>query len=167
MSGRVLKDLFEGIDVDDSHSIDKREFQKAMQSRNVSLSFFDIDRIYRRYDANADGFLDYSEFIDLVGFRPKKISQDIDDLVFDIRSKLMLNIGAKAMTGELLKQAFEDIDMDDSHSIDKIEFRKAMKFLNVLIDPTDIDSIYRRYDVNDDGFLDYSEFIDLIGLNRK
>ena len=96
-----------------------------------------------------------------------KFYLDVDELIMDIRKQLRLNLGVESITGRVLKDLFEDMDMDESHSIDKSEFMRAMHSINFDINPLDVDGVYHRYDVNDDGYLDYSEFIDLIGLTRK
>ncbi len=55
--------------MDDSDTIDKKEFHKAMKSKGITLESSDVDNIFNRYDVNGDGILNYSEFMDLLGFK--------------------------------------------------------------------------------------------------
>ena len=182
-AGRKLKEAFEDADRDNSGNIDKREFKKAMSFLGVDLSGGDVDDIYDRYDSQRDGRLDYTEFVDLLGLSrrrsssgrdrdggsrsPRRDNARVDDIVERIRSSLIRSFGDGPGAGRKLKEAFEDADRDNSGNIDKREFKKAMSFLGVDLSGGDVDDIYDRYDSQRDGRLDYTEFVDLLGLSRR
>jgi Ca2+-binding EF-hand superfamily protein len=181
-TGRKIKEAFEDADRDGSHSIDRREFKKAMSFLGVDLSSGDLDDIYDKYDTQRDGRLDYSEFVELLGATrrnssrndrdrsparsPRRDNARVDAIVDRVRRKLEDSIGTGSATGRKIKEAFEDADRDGSHSIDRREFKKAMSFLGVDLSSGDLDDIYDKYDTQRDGRLDYSEFVELLGASR-
>jgi calmodulin len=187
-TGRKIKEAFEDADRNNSRNIDKREFKKAMSFLGVELSSGDLEDIYDKYDRQRDGRLDYSEFVELLGFSrtssssrdghrdtrdrgrgsssPRRDSDRVTAIVDRIRRKLEDSLGGGSATGRKIKEAFEDADRDNSRNIDKREFKKAMSFLGVELSSGDLEDIYDKYDRQRDGRLDYSEFVELLGFSR-
>jgi Ca2+-binding EF-hand superfamily protein len=58
-----------------------------------------------------------------------------------------------------LEQLFKEIDQDSSGKISQIEFRNAIRKLNLGLTSRDIDNIICRVDSNNDGQIDWQEFV--------
>jgi Ca2+-binding EF-hand superfamily protein len=54
------------------------------------------------------------------------------------------------------------MDDDNSKSLDKQEFQKAINDFRVAVPPEDIDVIFNAFDLNRDGTIDYDEFVRII-----
>lgn len=57
---------------------------------------------------------------------------------------------------------FREMDVNRDNRIQKSEFRKALKKLNIDLLPDDIDKLFERFDLNRDGSLQYREFLELL-----
>ena len=66
-----------------------------------------------------------------------------------------------------MKQVFADIDTDRSNTIDKREFRQAMKILKIQLTDFEVDSIFDRYDKRGSGSIEYREFLALIQYEQQ
>ena len=51
------------------------------------------------------------------------------------------------------------MDDDNSHNLDKSEFSKAMKDFRVEIKPIEIDMLFKEFDKDGSGAIDYDEFV--------
>ena len=67
--------MFAEIDNDGSNSIDKRELSDALKKLRIDISSRDIDDLFRRFDVDNNGRLNYNEYLELLGF--KNSSRDL------------------------------------------------------------------------------------------
>lgn len=58
-----------------------------------------------------------------------------------------------------LDQIFNEFDSDGNGSISQVEFRNAIRRLNLGLTSREIDKIMLRIDTNSDGRIDYNEFM--------
>lgn len=89
-------------------------------------------------DTNNSGFIDYTEF-----------------LAGCMRSKLYLK-------EDLLKTAFEYFDKDKNGAITREELRDVLSSDDILIPESEIDKIIAEVDFDQDGQIDYGEFIEMM-----
>jgi Ca2+-binding EF-hand superfamily protein len=54
------------------------------------------------------------------------------------------------------------MDDDNSKSLDKYEFKKAIADFRIAVPEEDIDVIFNAFDLNRDGTIDYDEFVRII-----
>lgn len=54
------------------------------------------------------------------------------------------------------------MDDDNSKSLDKYEFKKAVRDFKIEIPEDQIDTIFNAFDINRDGTIDYDEFLRII-----
>ena len=67
--------VFAEIDRDGSSSIDKRELSDALKKLRIDISSRDVDDLFRRFDVDNNGRLNYNEYLELLGF--KNSSRDL------------------------------------------------------------------------------------------
>jgi len=68
--------------------------------------------------------------------------------------------GARGLIG--LQRVFKIMDDDNSKSLDRYEFKKAIRDFKVEIPDDSIDLIFNAFDLNRDGTIDYDEFVRII-----
>jgi Ca2+-binding EF-hand superfamily protein len=174
--GRELKRVFEQMDTDNSNTVDKKEFARAINKLGVKLTTDEVDAIFERYDADSSRGLEYKEFLTLVGAAAptrgsstggSALQREVDKLIDRIQRQLEEDLGKDVNKGRELKRVFENIDVDGSGTLDKREFLKAMAKLSVKLTTDEVDAIYERYDRNGRGALDYNSFLALAGLDTS
>jgi Ca2+-binding EF-hand superfamily protein len=174
--GRELKRVFEQMDTDNSNTVDKKEFARAINKLGVKLTTDEVDAIFERYDADSSRGLEYKEFLTLVGAAAptrgsstggSALQREVDKLIDRIQRQLEDDLGKDVNKGRELKRVFENIDVDGSGTLDKREFLKAMAKLSVKLTTDEVDAIYERYDRNGRGALDYNSFLALAGLDTS
>ena len=94
----------------------------------------------------------------------KKLAQtEIGDILKLIKESIEECIGNQRNLTKFLKNFFSEMDTDKSGTIDRNEFKKAMKKLKIPIGNDEVEYIFLVYDPNKNG-LDYQEFLDLLSL---
>ena len=99
---------------------------------------------------------------DPVTMPPKKSKIDVFSLIQEIKEMIEDENGPGTQSATAMQKVFDKIDSDNSGTIDKSEFKAAMKTLKVPIGDTEIDAIFEEMDVDANGFLDYDEFIAIV-----
>ena len=61
-----LQRIFDLMDDDQSGSLTQREFGKACKDFKVGISEENVPTLFKKFDANGDGTMDYDEFLGLV-----------------------------------------------------------------------------------------------------
>lgn len=113
------------------------------------------------YDSNGSKSIDYKEFSaqlfgkDPVG-TPRKSQASPDDLVNRLRTKLASR-GARGIIG--LSKQFRIMDDNHSLSLDKYEFTKAMQDYMLGFSEGEIATLFRVFDYDRSGLIDYDEFL--------
>ena len=147
----------------------------------MELNTDEINSIFQRYDIDGDGKLEYNEFIKLVDFSKgqfggaektisKQLVAETNDIILMIRRQLKVELGPGAKSGRVIKEVFGEMDKNGDNSLDKAEFIRAMKKLNIELTPRDVDAIFERFDEDKDDTIDYSEFLlilDFEGSKKK
>lgn len=80
-------------------------------------------------------------------------------LVERFRNKLRSR-GGKGMIG--LRRQFKIMDDNNSGSLDLYEFKKGIKDFQIDIDEKDIDGLFKAFDINGNGDIDFDEFIRVV-----
>ena len=113
------------------------------------------------YDSNGSKSIDYKEFSaqlfgkDPVG-TPRKSQASPEDLVNRLRTKLASR-GARGIIG--LSKQFRIMDDNHSLSLDKYEFTKAMQDYMLGFSEGEIATLFRVFDYDRSGLIDYDEFL--------
>jgi hypothetical protein len=122
--------------------VDKREFRRAMEHLGIDASSADIEAIFRRYDRDDKGSMSYTEFLELMSYRPSHYSSsnttrashhsassgdDLDSfdsrmkrIIVKIRRNMEDNLGNDAQSSKVIILSYichyHIIQMDQQHS---------------------------------------------------
>jgi len=80
--------------------------------------------------------------------------------VLRLEGMLIEKMGSK---WNMLRTAFRTIDEDKSGFIDKEEFSRVFSMFNIPCTKTEVEKLWGQYDKNNDGELDYLEFLSKFG----
>ena len=184
-SAAKVKDVFSDIDRDNSGTIDKRELEQALRVLKVNTSARDVDMLFDRFDDSRRGQLDYHNYLELLGYQrsadiarrlsprggPGVLSprskDRLDILVTRLQRKLEDTLGSEAQSSSRVKEAFSEIDRDGSGTIDRVELGQALRFLKLDVNEKDADDLFRRFEKERTGTIDYNGFLQLLGFDSK
>ncbi|KAI7753186.1 hypothetical protein M8C21_030921 [Ambrosia artemisiifolia] len=128
-----LKQMFKMIDTDNSGNITFEELKIGLKNFGANLEEYQIHDLMKAADINNNGIIDYEEFV---------------------AATLHLN---KVYKEDSIYAAFSYFDKDGSGYITVNEVQQSCKELG--IDDAQIDEIIKEVDLNNDGRIDYNEFL--------
>ncbi|XP_006664312.3 calcium-dependent protein kinase 25 [Oryza brachyantha] len=129
-----LKEMFKNIDKDNSGTITLEELKNGLAKQGTKFSDNEIEQLMEAADADGNGMIDYEEFV---------------------TATVHMN---KMDREEHLYKAFQYFDKDNSGYITKEELEQALKEQG-LYDAKEIKEVISEADSNNDGRIDYSEFV--------
>jgi Ca2+-binding EF-hand superfamily protein len=132
---KKLRGKFDDIDIDGSGNIDTEEFFEACGETRSPIT----DRLFAIIDLDSSGTIEFEEFIRVLATYCMFTKDDI------------------------LRFCFETFDKDGSNAIDEQEFVDLCKHVNNASPtyPGNFKNALENFDVNEDGLIDYAEFIEL------
>ncbi|CAO2182577.1 unnamed protein product [Urochloa humidicola] len=131
---RGLKEMFKSMDADNSGTITVDELRRGLAKQGTKLTEAEVEQLMEAADADGNGTIDYEEFI---------------------TATMHMN---RMDREEHLYTAFQYFDKDGSGCISKEELEQALKEKG-LLDGRDIKEIISEVDADNDGRIDYSEFV--------
>ncbi|XP_059668986.1 calcium-dependent protein kinase 17 [Cornus florida] len=129
-----LKQMFKAIDTDNSGTITLEELKQGLDKQGTKLSEYEAKQLMDAADADGNGTIDYDEFI---------------------TATMHLN---RMDREEHLYTAFQYFDKDNSGYITIEELEQALKEFG-MNDERDIKEIISEVDSDNDGRVDYDEFV--------
>eukprot|EP00347_Sterkiella_histriomuscorum_P017814 403347883 len=164
--------MFKYFDIYDKGSVSLQDFVKAMEKIGLYYSIQEMEPLFRLYDSDRSGSLDYKEFSAIVfadesqGLKGQQMkrqpvanSPQAKQLV-DIFRKKVLQRGARGIIG--LQRVFKNIDDDGSKSLSLQEFQKAVREFKAEVAQEDVGTLFSAFDINRDGTIQYDEFLRII-----
>lgn len=85
-----------------------------------------------------------------------QIAPSDKDLLNQVREKI-ISRGARGING--IKRVFKIMDDNESKTLDRQEFAKAMRDYRITQDPSEVDTIFRLFDRDGNGEINYDEFL--------
>eukprot|EP00929_Paragymnodinium_shiwhaense_P120131 TRINITY_DN92014_c0_g1_i1.p1 TRINITY_DN92014_c0_g1~~TRINITY_DN92014_c0_g1_i1.p1 ORF type:complete len:429 (-),score=152.53 TRINITY_DN92014_c0_g1_i1:107-1393(-) len=162
----IIQDLFRKYDQDNNCYLDPKEFQSLMEDLQQRLDF-PPDEIYRflaEADMNADGMIEYDEFIPLAiqiiqgMYAKKRLEMHMTEVNETAENMLVHGMSKDELTA-LVESIFKRMDADGSGILSKQEFVQALTAMELGLTRREINNIMFRVDQDDDGNVDYSEFV--------
>eukprot|EP01025_Chloroclados_australasicus_P028622 TRINITY_DN2836_c0_g1_i1.p1 TRINITY_DN2836_c0_g1~~TRINITY_DN2836_c0_g1_i1.p1 ORF type:complete len:483 (-),score=89.09 TRINITY_DN2836_c0_g1_i1:463-1911(-) len=130
-----MKELFKSIDTDNSGTITIQELRDAMQKWGHKIPEDQIMAIMQSADVDGDGTIDYNEFVGAT-IHVSRLEKE-----------------------ELLEKAFREFDKDGNGTISPEELQLALKKFKIT---DDVETLIKSVDQNNDGEIDYSEFVQMM-----
>lgn len=132
---RLLKESFDTIDLDGSGNIDASEFLESIGEQRSPFT----DKLFAVIDVDGSGTIEFDEYVRVL-------------TTYCMFSK-----------DEILRFCFECFDVDGSGTIDEKEFVELCKTVNNANPtfPKNFKTALQEFDVNEDGLIDYGEFLEI------
>jgi calcium-dependent protein kinase len=133
-----LAEIFRSIDTNMDGVITIDELRQGInilkQRTNADIDHTDIDGLFNDIDLDKNGLINYNEFIaSLINYK-------------DILKK------------ENVLEAFRNLDVDKTGKVDILEIKNVIKTTG-MDDDNYIEKLFQKLDVNNDGELDFDEFL--------
>jgi Ca2+-binding EF-hand superfamily protein len=121
--------------------------------------------LFNIYDVDGSGTLDYNEFTNVVFGRPQtaqsrpataSVNQSPEQLAESLKEKLAKR-GAKGIIG--LQRQFKIMDDDNSKSLSRAEFAKAIQDFGLGFSKEQCVALFNYFDVDSSGQISYDEFL--------
>ncbi|KAK4780670.1 hypothetical protein SAY87_016776 [Trapa incisa] len=129
-----LKEMFRGMDTDNSGTITLEELKQGLSKQGTKLSEYEVKQLMEAADADGNGTMDYDEFI---------------------TATMHIN---RMDREEHLYTAFQYFDKDHSGYITNEELEQALGEFGML-EGRDIKEILTEVDSDHDGRINYDEFV--------
>jgi Ca2+-binding EF-hand superfamily protein len=165
--GKTVKKIFKHFDLDGFGTIEMLEFTKSLETLGCVFKTFEIEALFNKYDANANGKLDYEEF---AAFFAKKgsgnnpnvnpvfgIGREAPNQVLEKVKSTLKSRGANGIRG--LGIVFRRIDNSRDRKLDRSEFMWGLKENGHDLSPSEFERIFKYFDKNNDGKIQYDEFL--------
>ncbi len=128
-----LKDIFSSLDKNNDGTLTFDEIKDGCSKLNSNLNF---EEIFNSLDTDRSGCINYTEFI----------AATIDQAIY--------------LKNERLFEAFKSFDKDKSGKISVKEIGSIINAQNEEF--TNLESEIKRFDINGDGEIDYTEFCNMM-----
>ncbi|KAJ6302795.1 hypothetical protein OIU77_016815 [Salix suchowensis] len=129
-----LKEMFKGMDTDNSGTITLEELKQGLAKQGTKLSEYEAKQLMEAADADGNGIIDYDEFI---------------------TATMHMN---RMDREEHLYTAFQHFDKDNSGYITTEELEQALRDFG-MHDGRDLKEIISEVDADNDGRINYDEFV--------
>ncbi|XVF69526.1 hypothetical protein PTKIN_Ptkin11bG0088900 [Pterospermum kingtungense] len=129
-----LKEMFKGMDTDNSGTITLEELKQGLAKQGTKLSEYEVKQLMEAADADGNGTIDYDEFITATMHMNRMDKEDH------------------------LYHAFQHFDKDNSGYITTEELEQALREYG-MDDGRDIKEILSEVDADNDGRINYDEFV--------
>jgi len=134
-----FKEAFDEFDKDGSGTISTKELLLVMRSIGQNPTEDEILELVMESDLNGDGTIDFEEFAEMM----KKKSSETDQT-------------------EGLKEAFKIFDRNKNGYIETVELKNVLNMMGQSLTDEEFEMFWREADLNNDGKLDYDEFIKIM-----
>ena len=160
---QVLMKAFKYFDLNDSGAVEPDEFAKAIEKIGIMIpTKQDLDALFSIYDQDGSGSISYQEFAQSLFNRPatqsaaSRMNRSPEELAEALRAKLVSR-GARGFIG--LQRQFKIMDDNNSKSLDKYEFTKAMTDYMLGFSESEIAKLFAYFDFDRSGQIEFDEFI--------
>lgn len=161
---QVLIKSFKYFDLNNNETVEPDEFAKAIEKIGIMIpTKQDLDALFSIYDVDGSGHISYKEFASVLFGRPNTSvsagtqgAKSPEQLAEELRAKLVTR-GARGFIG--LQRQFKIMDDNNSRSLDKYEFTKAMTDYMLGFSEGEIQRLFAYFDFDRSGLIEFDEFI--------
>ena len=134
-AGKVI-DLFASWDADQSGTVSRREFHRAMKALGLDVKAPHIDEIFSAWDRDQSGMITLDELRSTL-----QAAATTSKSILALR-KLMAKKGIKRQ----LLNAFKTWDASGDGELDMIEFSKALQFVGLTLSGDQLRALFSAID---------------------
>jgi Ca2+-binding EF-hand superfamily protein len=160
----IVRELFTRYDTDNNLFLDPREFKNLMSDLQARMGF-PPDEVYRflaEADMNADGQIEYEEFIPLAlqivqSIYAKKVVETHASEVTSTAQNLVHGMSRDELT-RCIDTMFQEMDTDNTGVLSRAAFVQALQAMELGLTRRELNAVMFQVDVDQDGFVSYREF---------
>ncbi len=165
--GKTVKKIFKHFDLQGYGTIQPAEFKKALETLGCVFSDVEIEHLFRKYDTNHNGKLDYEEFAAAFARRGSGNSPNVNPVFgisreppYQVLDKILVVLRQRGTYGVRgLGRVFRRMDNSGDRKLDRQEFTWGLKENGHSLSPSEFERLFKYFDKNNDGKLSYDEFI--------
>eukprot|EP00753_Platysulcus_tardus_P019701 PLAT7443.1.p2 GENE.PLAT7443.1~~PLAT7443.1.p2 ORF type:complete len:821 (+),score=484.69 PLAT7443.1:99-2561(+) len=154
-----LRAVFRRFDRNNDRFLSVDEFKSMMAELGVAddLSEHELYTIMKKFDSHADGRVWYDDFVDALLMRggERMAEEKLDEIDLALVSYLRSGMVQ-------LRKAFRKADADHNGQITLPEFTALLHSVGFSMDDAALAELFRRYDTDESGIIDYEEFCDAV-----
>ena len=155
--GLTVKESFAHFDKNQSGTVTKPQFKKALRELGFQASNQEMDFLMARFDQDGDNEISITEFAEFA------TAPSVDGHMSAAERKLHNILELAHQQGLDYEEAFESFDSDGDGQISKSEFSRAIldifKPTKIALDRSEIDVLVRRFDLNNNGYITMKDFL--------
>ena len=137
---KEIKAKFAIFDADNSGQINAAELATVLRAVGLNPTEHHVQELLEEYDADNSGALSFAEFARLY-FEELESVEEAD---------------------KLFKNSFQFFDKDGNGEISLVEFREVLTQLGDPMDDDEVSLFFKLVDRNNDGKLQYDEFLEMV-----
>ena len=141
----LFQEVFSLYDVDEDGTIRTKDLTKVLQCLGSNLTKEEIEQLTNEVDPRAFGVINFQQFLVMMAHNLKQEPPN-----FELRSR----------------EVFKYFDVDEKGFIIASDLKQAMINLGENVTDKDIEQMIKDADINEDGHVDYDEFIKMVASTR-
>ena len=165
--GKTAKKIFRHFDLDGFGTVEPAEFKKALETLGCVFTDAEIEALFRKFDTNRNGKIDYIEFSSAIARRGSGNNPNVNPVFGVTREppgqvidKVLVVLKARGVHGiRGLGIVFRRMDNSRDRKLDRHEFQGGLKENGHVLSPSEFERIFKYFDKNNDGKIDYDEFL--------
>ncbi|PAA47519.1 hypothetical protein BOX15_Mlig032600g1 [Macrostomum lignano] len=138
-----MRDTFNMFDKNGNGEIEVNELRTVIQCLGQNPTEKDVQLMIQEYDLNKDGTINFEEFCQMMKNRIKTVESKQNEM----------------------KVAFQMFDKNGDGKISSNELMEVMTKLGEKLTMDEVKEMITEVDVNNDGFIDYGEFVQMYATN--
>ena len=154
-------DAFERFDRDKNGEIDIDEMEETMRSMGIPLDRDESRRIVQKFSVRGNT-IKYVAFVQAMTGSEMTSLDVVASIIDRLQRVLERRLGSAANAAREIKETFADFDKNNDGTVTKLEFTDAMASLKLDISRDDVDLIFKKYDDNGDGRINYDDFLRIL-----
>merc|ERR1712110_1020759 len=154
----LVVETFQNHDFNDDGHLSITELNSIFQDLQFPKTKSELKGLLKKYDLNGDKAIDFTEYVNMVA----------DNMVYrwpptyeDFKEEIKTEEEFDAIV-----EAFRLFDKDDDSSITVKEIRTILKSLGKKFDKNTLDLLVNFIDVNNDGLIQFNEFIKIVEIQN-
>ena len=175
--------IFKKLDIDNKNYISPQDIINFMSLKNINIFLEEAKFIIFFYDKDEDGLLSFDEFLNLIQSKNPKAISIKKDISYNKNNKMSYKIEfsfTKLMEKEIklvqkmmnyinllkfdLHEIYHEMMSVNINCITKESLKNFLEKNNVSFLDSDLNFIFNRLDINQDGKIDFKEFYSFFGF---